>query len=269
MLLDAILVIGLPTEYKLLGAAFATAMAQFVGCVIPLVYFFCKNSSRLRLGKTRFYGSALKKSCANGLSEFVTNISISLVAILFNAQLMNMAGENGMAAYGVMMYVSMIFTAIFIGYSIGVAPVISFHFGAGNHEELGNLKSKSLRIIALSGILMVLAAECLSAAIAKIFVGYDAELYRLTVAGFRIFGLSFGFMGFGIFISGFFTALNDGITSALISFLRTFIFECGAVILLPILLGINGIWLSVAVAEMLAFAVGIALLSAKRKQYRY
>lgn len=269
MILDAVLVIGLPQEYKLAGAAAATAIAQFVGGVIPLIYFLRKNSSILRLGRTKFYGKALVKASTNGMSEFMTNISMSIVGILYNTQLMKYAGQNGVAAYGVMMYVSMIFTAMFVGYAIGVAPVVSFHYGAGHYDELKSLLKKSLVIVTSFGIVMLVVAESMAGILAKIFVGYDAELYQLTVTGFRIYALAFGFMGFGIFTSGFFTALNDGVTSALISFLRTLVFECGAVLLLPILLGINGIWYAVVVSEGLAFLLGIGFLLGKRPKYHY
>lgn len=269
MVLDAVLVISLPQDYKLIGAAIATATAQTVGGLIPLVYFLRKNSSILRLGKTRFEGSVLVKACTNGASEFMSNISMSIVGMLYNSQLMKYAGENGLAAYGVMMYVSMIFAAIFVGYTVGIAPVIGFHYGAQNHEELKGLRKKSIRIIGISGICMVIAAQLLATPLAKIFVGYDKALYELTVSGFRIFACSFFFMGFAIFISGFFTALNDGLTSALISFLRTLVFESAAIMLLPLIFQITGVWFSVVVAESMAFVIGFLLLFVKRKKYNY
>lgn len=269
MILDAVLVLLLPKEYKLSGAAIATATAQIVGGVIPLFYFLRKNSSILRLGKTSFHGKAILQACVNGSSEFMSNISMSIVGILYNLQLMKYAGENGIAAYGVMMYVSMIFSAAFIGYSIGAAPVISFHDGAKNYDELKGLCRKSLILIGIFGVGMVLAAEILAAPLSKIFVGYDAELFELTVSGFRIFALSFGFMGFGIFASGFFTALNDGLTSALISFLRTLVFQSTSIMLFPKFLGIHGIWISVVVAEFMAVVLGTIFLIVKRKKYGY
>ncbi len=269
MVLDAVLVIGFPQEIKLVGAAVATATAQFAGGMIPLIYFLRKNSSILRLGKTKFEGKVLIKATSNGLSEFMSNISMSIVAILFNSQLMKYSGENGVAAYGVMMYVSMIFTAVFVGFSIGASPVISFHFGAKNTDELKNLIRKSIVIVGTSGIIMVIAAEIFAGGLAKIFVGYDEELYLLTLSGFRIFALSFGFMGFGILTSGLFTALNDGLTSALISFLRTLVFESGAVMLLPLIFGIHGIWYSVVVSEFLALVLGAVFLVINRKKYHY
>lgn len=269
MVLDAVLVIGFPQEIKLVGAAVATATAQFAGGMIPLIYFLRKNSSILRLGKTKFEGKVLIKATSNGLSEFMTNISMSIVAILFNSQLMKYSGENGVAAYGVMMNVSMIFTAVFVGFSIGASPVISFHFGAKNTDELKNLIRKSIVIVGTFGIIMVIVAEIFAGGLAKIFVGYDEELYRLTLFGFRIFALSFGFMGFGILTSGLFTALNDGLTSALISFLRTLVFESGAVMLLPLIFGIHGIWYSVVVSEFLALVLGAVFLVINRKKYHY
>lgn len=269
MVLDAVLVTLLPQEYKLAGAAVATAMSQVVGGLVPLIYFSRKNSSILRLGKTKYDGRAIWKACTNGSSEFMSNISMSLVGMLYNLQLIKYAGEDGVAAYGVMMYVSMIFAAVFIGYSIGTAPVIGFHDGAQNHDELHGLLRKSLIMVGLFGIGMIAAAELLAVPLSRIFVGYDPELMALTVSGFRIFGLSFGFMGFAIFFSSFFTALNDGITSAIISFLRTLVFQCAAVIILPLLWGIDGVWISIVVAEFMAVVLGAIFLIAKRKKYHY
>lgn len=194
---------------------------------------------------------------------------MSLVSMLYNAQLMKYAGEDGIAAYGVMMYVSMIFSAAFIGYSIGTAPVIGYQDGAKNYDELKGLLRKSLTIIGAFSICMVLLAELLAAPLSKIFVGYDAELFTLTVSGFRVFALSFFFMGYAIFCSGFFTALNDGITSAIISMFRTLIFQIGAVILLPLIFGIHGIWISIVIAEVMADVFSAIFLVAKRKKYHY
>ncbi|MDK2812852.1 MAG: hypothetical protein PWQ08_107 [Clostridiales bacterium] len=269
MVLDAVLVILLPQQYKLAGAAVATAFSQFLGGVIPLVYFLRKNSSILRLGKTSFDGRAIVKACTNGSSEFMSNVSMNVVGMLYNIQLLHYAGENGVAAYGVMMYVSMIFSAAFIGYSIGSAPVISYHDGAKNTDELKGLLKKSLRLLGVSGFAMLLAAQLLAVPLAKIFVGYDQQLVNLTVSGFRVFALAFPFMGFAIFGSGFFTALNDGLTSALISFLRTLVFEASAVLLLPLIFGIDGIWASIVVAEVMAVVFTAIFLIAKRKKYHY
>lgn len=269
MVLDAVLVILLPQEYKLAGAAVATAMAQAVGGIVPLFYFFRKNSSILRLGRTKYDGRAIAKACANGSSEFMSNVSTSLVSILYNLQLMKYTGENGVAAYGVMMYVSMIFSAAFLGYSIGSAPVIGYHDGAQNHDELKGLLRKSLTLISIFGVTMVSSAEFLAAPIADIFVGYDAGLRELTVSGFRIFALCFAFMGFGIFVSGFFTALNDGVTSALIAFLRTLVFQSAAIMILPLVFGLDGIWISVVAAEFMSLVLGSAFLIVKRKKYHY
>lgn len=269
IVLDAVLVILLPQELKLAGAAVATAMSQVAGGVIPLIYFGKRNSSILRLGKTRFDGKALVQACTNGSSEFMSNISMSLVGMLYNIQLLKTAGENGIAAYGVMMYVSMIFSAAFLGYSIGSAPIVGYHDGAKNYDELKGLLKKGLIIIGGFGIAMIVAAELLASPLAKLFVGYDAELYELTVLGFRIFSLSFPFMGYAIYASGFFTSLNDGLTSALISFLRTLVFQVAAVIILPLIYGIDGVWYSIVVAEVMAVALSIIFLITKRKKYHY
>jgi len=269
MVLDAVLVTLLPKEYKLAGAAIATAVSQFVGGVIPLVYFFSKNKSILRLGKTRFEGKAVLKACTNGSSEFMSNVAMSVVGMLYNLQLLKYAGDNGVAAYGVMMYVSMIFAAAFIGYSMGTAPVIGYHNGAGNHAELKSILKKSLILLLICGGVMVGAAELLAYPLAKIFVSYDAVLMAMTVRGFRIFAIAFLFMGFAIFGSSFFTALNDGLTSALVSFLRTLVFQVAAVMLLPLLWGLDGIWISVVVAEIAAVAFTAIFIIVKRKKYHY
>lgn len=269
MVLDAVLVLLLPQEHKLAGAAIATALAQVVGGAIPLIYFFRKNSSFLRLGKTRFDGGALGKACVNGASEFMSNISMSIVGMLYNAQLMRLAGEDGLAAYGVMMYVSMIFASTFVGYCVGVSPIVSYHFGAEHPQELQGLLRKSLVITGVFGVTMTLAAELLAQPLSAFFVGYDQALLDMTVCGFRIFSLSFLFMGFGIFSSSFFTALNDGVTSAIVSFLRTLVFQCAAILLLPLIWGLDGVWIAVVAAEMLSLIVGVAFLLAKRKKYHY
>lgn len=269
MVLDAVLVMLLPQEYKLAGAATATAMSQVVGGGIPLLYFFRKNGSLLRLGRAKMDGRALLKACTNGSSEFMSNVSMSVVGMLYNRQLLKYAGENGVAAYGVMMYVSMIFSAAFIGYSIGTAPVVGYHNGAGNTGELQGLLRKSLTLIGLFSVAMVLAAELLAVPLARIFAGYDQALMELTVSGFRIFALSFAFMGFAIYASGFFTALNDGVTSAMISFLRTLVFESAAVMLLPLRWGIDGVWAAIVVAELMAVLLSAAFLVGKRREYHY
>ncbi|MBQ9938730.1 MAG: MATE family efflux transporter [Oscillospiraceae bacterium] len=269
MVLDAVLVLLLPQQFKLIGAAIATALSQTVGGVIPVIYFLRLNDSILRLGKTKFYGKAIVKACTNGSSEFMSNISMSLVGMLYNIQLLKYAGENGVAAYGVMMYVSMIFSGAFIGYSIGTAPVIGYNYGAQNHTELKGLLKKSIVILIVFSCFMVASGELLALPLTKIFVGYDAALTELTLSGFRIFALSFFFMGFAIFGSGFFTALNDGFTSAVISFLRTVVFQVAAVLLLPLVWDIDGVWVSIVVAEFMAFLLSAIFLIAKRNRYHY
>ena len=267
MVLDALLVGALPLG--LVGAATATAISQVVGGVIPVIYFSSRNSSLLRLGKAKFDGASLLKTCTNGSSELMSNVSMSLVGMLYNIQLLKYAGEDGIAAYGVMMYVNMIFIAVFIGYSIGTAPIIGYHFGALNNGELKSLLRKSLVIISGFSVCMLGLALVLAAPLSGIFVGYDSALLDMTVRGFRIFSLSFLFAGFAIFGSGFFTALNDGLTSALISFLRTLVFQILAVMLLPLVWELDGIWISVVVAEAMAVATGAVCLVVKRKKYKY
>lgn len=269
IILDAILVILLPQEYKLAGAAVATATSQLVGGVVPLFYFGRKNSSILKFGRTKFDLRTLKKACINGSSEFMTNVAMSVVGMLYNIQLLKYAGENGVAAYGVMMYAGWIFSSAYFGYSIGVAPVIGYHYGAQNHNELKNLLRKSLIILGIFGTVMTVSAELLAVPLANIFVGYDKKLAELTASGFSIYALSFVFMGYAIFASGFFTALSDGVTSAIISFLRTFIFQCAAVMLLPLIWGIDGVWISVMVAEVVAVIISAVFIVAKRKKFKY
>lgn len=269
MILDAVLVLSLPQEYKLVGAAVATATAEVIGGAAPLLYFSRKNSSILRLGRTYFDGKAVRQACINGSSEFMSSISMSIVGILYNLQLMKYAGENGVAAYGVMMYVSMIFCAVFVGYSIGIAPAISYNDGAKNYDELKGLFRKSLILIGIFSICMIVSAEVFARPLSSFFVGYDDELFSLTVSGFRVFAISFGFMGFAVFSSDFFTALNDGLTSALISFLRTLVFESISILILPLIFGVEGIWLSVVMAEFMAVVLGTLFLVIKRKKFHY
>lgn len=269
MILDAVLVLLLPQHLKLQGAAIATAVCQMIGGVAPVIYFIIKKDCILNLGKPSFNVKALVKAFTNGSSEFMTNVSLNVVAIVYNLQLLKFAGENGVSAYGVMMYFSFIFSSIFIGYSTGTAPVFGYHFGAQNKNELHSLLTKSIALILATGLTIILVAELLAVPLSKIFVGHSPELLELTVSGFRIFALSFLFMGFAIFSSGFFTALNDGLTSAIISFLRTLVFQTVAVLILPEFFGITGVWLSIIVAEFLALFVGVSFMLAKRKKYGY
>ena len=256
-------------RWGLVGAAAATAVSQAVGGVIPLIYFARENSSLLRLTRCPFDGAVLLKTCANGSSELMSNISMSVVSMLYNGQLMAKAGEDGVAAYGVLMYVSMVFQAIFIGYAVGTAPVVGYHHGAGNRGELKGLLRRSVLLIGGFSAAMCLAGETLGRPLSVIFVGYDPDLLDMTAHAFAIFSVAFLFSGFAIFGSSFFTALNDGLTSALISFLRTLVFQCAAVIIFPILWGLDGIWWSIVAAEGMAVAVTLAFLTAKRKKYGY
>lgn len=267
IVLDALLVAVFPLG--LAGAAIATALSETVGGLVPVLYFARRNDSLLRLTRPRFYGWVLVKTCTNGSSELMSNLSSSVVNILYNFQLMRLAGEDGVAAYGAVMYVSFIFAAIFIGYAIGSAPVVSYHYGAGHGEELHSLLRKSGVLTALAGAAMAVLAALVSAPLAKLFVGYDQALYQLTVRGFRLYALSYLLSGFNIFGSAFFTALNNGLASAAISFLRTLVFQCASVLLLPLVLGIDGIWLAISAAELAALAVTEGLLAANRRTYRY
>lgn len=267
MVLDWLLVAVLP--FGLAGAAAATAASQFIGGVFPLVYFARKNSSRLRLTRCRLELRPLGRICANGSSELMSNISMSLVSMLYNVQLMQYVGEDGIAAYGVLMYVSMIFQAIFIGYSVGTAPIVSYHYGAQNQEELKSLLRKAIFIVAIAALCMFAAGELLAAPLSRLFVAYDEELLQMTTHAFAIFSFSFLFSGFVINGSSFFTALNDGLTSALISFLRTLVFQVAAVLLFPLLWGLDGIWFSIVAAEIMAVLATFFFLLKKQKKYGY
>ena len=267
MVLDALFMAVL--GWGIAGAALATAIAQAVGGLIPLIYFARPNTSLLRLSKPDFDFRALLKICTNGSSEFMTGISMSVVGMLYNLQLMKYAGENGIAAYGVLMYINFVFLSAFIGFSVGIAPVISFHFGAKNHSELKSLLKKSMVITTVFAVSMFILSEVLASPLSHTFVGYDAELTKLTLRGFLIFSFSFLFAGFAIFTSAFFTALNDGLTSAVISFMRSFIFQIAAVIILPVFWGIDGIWVSIIVAEVMAVTISLIFLYFKRKKYNY
>ena len=256
-------------QWGIAGAAAATAASQLIGGLIPLIYFIKPNTSRLRLVKTRLNAQILGKTCINGSSELMTNISMSLVNILYNFQLMRYIGEDGVAAYGIIMYVSFIFAAIFIGYSIGSAPVIGYHYGAGNYTELKGLFRKSIFLITLWNIVLTILAVLTAQPLAQIFVGYDASLTALTRRALCLYSLSFLVMGFNIFGSAFFTALGNGVVSAAISFLRTLLFQVVAVLMLPILLGIDGIWLAIVAAEALALIVTVFFFVRKRNYYHY
>lgn len=253
----------------LAGAALATAISQLVGGVIPLIYFLRPNKSLLRLTRTRLEAAPLIKACTNGSSELMSNISMSLVGILYNYQLMSLAGENGVAAYGVIMYVNFIFVAFFIGYSIGAAPIIGYHYGALNSDELKSLRKKSLVIVGITGLVMTVLAEVLAAPLSALFVGYDAELFELTRRGFMLYSLSFLICGINIFGSAFFTALNNGLISAILSFVRTLVFQVAALFILPLFMQVDGIFLSIVAAEILAAAMTIVFILAKRKKYGY
>lgn len=267
MVLDYLLVAVFPLG--IIGAAAATAFSQFVGGVTPLIYFLRKNSSLLRFTKFKFDGMALLKTCTNGSSEFLSNIAMSVVSMLYNRQLMRYAGEDGVSAYGVLMYVGMIFMAVFVGYSVGVAPIVGYNYGAQNKEQLKNILRKSTVVIFVTAVVMFAASEFLSAPLSRIYVGYDQNLLEITVDAFKIFSFAFLFSGFAIFGSSFFTALNDGLTSALISFFRTLVFQVASVLIFPLIWDLDGIWISIVAADVMAVALTLVFVFAKRKKYGY
>ena len=267
MVLDALFIAGF--RWGVAGAALATGLSQCVGAVIPLLYFLRPNTSLLRLVKTKLEARPILKACANGSSEMVSNATSALIGILYNLQLLKYAGQNGVASYGVLMYVQFVFAAIFIGYSMGCAPIISYHYSAENHGELKGLLRKSNVLMFVIGVAMLLMSQILAVPMAKLFVGYNPDLFGMTVRALRISTISFVVVGFNIFASSFFTALNDGGVSAAISFLRTFVFKMAAILILPVIFKLDGIWFADVTAEAFAFIISIAFLFVKKKKYHY
>lgn len=267
MILDA-LFIGV-LKLGVAGAALATGLSECMGGLIPLIYFLRPNTSLLKLTKTKLEGKVLLNACANGSSELMSNISGSLVSMLYNFQLMKFAGENGVAAYGVLMYVQFIFIAIFIGYTIGSSPIVGYNYGAKNYSELKNMLKKGMFLMCTAGLIMMLLAQIFAGPLAKVFVGYDTELFEMTKHAFKLFSFSFILAGLNIFASSFFTALNNGGISAAISFMRTLVFQLLSVLILPMIFGLDGIWWAITVAEVFAFIISQIFLFAKRKKYHY
>ncbi len=267
MILDAVFV-GL-LGWGVAGAAVATGISQCIGGFLPLIYFARPNDSQLRITKATFELRPILQACANGSSELMSNVSASVVGIVYNFQLLKYLGENGVSAYGVLMYVQFVFVAIFVGYSIGSAPIVSYHYGAGNHSELKNLLGKSVRVVAILGVVLTTLAILLAHTLASIFVGYDTELLQVTEHAFKLFSFCFLLSGFNIYASSFFTALNNGAISAAISFLRTLLFQTSSVLILPMIFGIDGIWCANVAAEIFAFVISLAFLLSSRKRYHY
>ena len=267
MFLDFLFVYVL--RFGVFGAALATGISQFVGSVIPIIYFAGGKNNVLKLTKCRFNKDIIIKTCINGSSEMVTNMSMSLVNILYNMQLMKYIGTNGVVAYGIIMYVGFIFVGTYMGYAVGSAPVISYHYGAGNKDELKNLFKRSLTIIIVSSVVMTLIAEIIAGYLAGIFVSYDNNLLELTTEAIRIYAVSYLISGVNIFASSFFTALNNGVVSAVISFMRMFVFQIVMILLLPVVLGISGIWTAVIAAEVLSVVISVMFLVKNRKKYSY
>lgn len=267
IILDAVFVGILKTGT--FGAALATGISQCVGGVLPMIYFSVPNKSLLKLEKAKLEMSTVLKACGNGSSELMSNISISVVSIIYNFQLLKYIGEDGVSAYGVLMYIQFIFIAVFIGYSIGCAPIISYNYGANNYDEMKNMLKKSVLIMITSGIVLTVAAFMLSGPLSMLFVGYDEKLYILTSHAFRLFSFSFLLSGFNIFTSSFFTSLNNGAISAAVSFIRTLVFQTLTVLILPSFFGVDGIWSAITISEILAFFVSLFFIFIKRKKYNY
>ena len=256
-------------RWGIVGAATATAIAQYLGAVIPFIYFLRPNDSLLRLGKSKIDWKALLRTCTNGSSELMSSVSMSLVSMLYNLQLIRYAGENGIAAYGVIMYVNFFFVAVFIGFTIGAAPIIGYHHGAENHGELKNVFRKCLVVVGFFAVMMTAAGVILARPLSKVFVGYDGDLLEMTVRGFVIYTLSYLLCGFNIFGSSLFTALNNGLISAMISFVRTLICQIAAVLLLPLILGLDGIWWAIVVSEGVALVLTIFCFVKFKGRYHY
>ena len=267
MVLDATLILVIPLGLE--GAALATSISQVIGGVIPVIYFARKNTSQLSLTKTKFYGKALLRATVNGSSELMSNISMSIVTIIYNFQLMRLAGEDGIAANGIIMYVAFIFIAMFLGFSVGTAPIIGYHYGAQNTDELKSLLRKGATVMVVSGAIMSLVSILFARPLSMIFAGYDPALLEMTANGLRIHSTCFVFASLGIFGSSYFTALNNGLISAIISFTRTLVFQVGALLLLPIFLDLNGVWLATPVSEVLSLILTVVLFIANRKKYKY
>ncbi|MCQ4635733.1 MATE family efflux transporter [Anaerovorax odorimutans] len=267
IVLDFLFIAGF--GWGLVGAAVATAFSEFVGGIVPIVYFARKNNSILKLVGFKYNCRIFGKTCVNGSSELMSNISMSVVAMLYNFQLLRFAGENGVAAFGVMMYANFIFMAIFFGYSIGVAPLIGYNFGAENHSEQKNLFVKSMKFLGISGLLLAGLSIVLAGPLSSIFVGYDSELFELTRHGMRLYAVCFILVGFNVFASSYFTALNNGLISAVISFIRALIFKTAAVLILPMFWGLDGVWLSAIAAEILGIIMVAGFLAKYRKRYHY
>lgn len=269
IVLDAILISMLPEDYKVLGAGIATGLGQVIGGIVPVIYFMRENTSLFRLGRFKWEGQVVVKTLVNGSSEFMSNITMTLMGVLYNLQLLKYAGEDGVAAFGVITYVSYAFASVFIGFNIGFGPIISFNDGAGNTAELQNVFRRCIVLISATSVFIVVLGELLATGIARLYVGYDAELMAMTVRSFRIYMLSYFFVGLAMFGSDLFTALNNGVISAIIAFVRTLLFEMTAIIFLPMLFGIDGVWFSEIIAEIMSVVLAVVFIVKYRKRYRY
>ena len=267
IVLDAVFILGF--HWEIAGAAWATIISQLVGGAGPLLYFALPNKSPLRLGKTKLYFGALIKAYTNGMSEFFSHISASFIATLYNYQLLKLMGESGVVAFGVISHVNFLFLAIFLGYSSGSAPIVSYHYGARNPTELQNLFKKSMTLIACAGLCLFLIAESSARLLADIFVSYDPQLLDIATHAFRIYAVSFLIAGFNIYASAFFTALNNGVVSAVIAVSRLCVFKCLSILILPIFFGVTGIWCASIVAEASALMVSLYYLTTLKTKYRY
>ena len=263
-----ILFIGV-CKWGIIGAAAATICGYLSGSLGPIIYFLIRKNDYIHFERTKLKLKPLIKICFNGSSEFVNNISSSIVSIVFNMQLLHYFGEDGINAYGIIMYLAFVFTAIFLGYSSAVAPIESYNYGAQNNKELKNVLIKSLIITSILSVSMFIISFTLAEPFSFIFANGSDTLLKITTNGMRIYSIAFLFIGLSIYISTFFTALNNGLISALIAFLRTLVFQIVFVFVFPLFLGKYGIFFAILAAEIMSILLAITFLLIYKKKYRY
>lgn len=250
------------------GAAMASVAGMMIGGLVPLTVFFNKKSL-IHFEKPVWEGREFLKALGNGSSEMVSNLASAVTTTLFNLQMMALIGEKGVAAISAILYLQFIFLAVFFGFVSGISPVVSYNYGAGNKTNIHRTFKISMKIVIIFSLSMFALAEVFTGGLVLVFASKDAVLSELMISGFRIIAVSILFSGLNIFASGFFTALNNGRVSALISILRTFVLEAGALILLPEFMGIDGVWWSLPAAEILSAVIAVVMIVKYRKTYGY
>lgn len=257
-----------PMQMGVLGAALATGLGQAIMAVAGVVYFL-KVKGNLYFVKPVFRGNILLQSCGNGSSEMVSNLSTAVVTFLFNITMLKLAGEDGVAAITIVLYGQFLFTALYLGFSMGVAPVVSFNYGNQNHAQLKRIYKICIGFILGSSVFILGIALLFSEPIVGIFTGEENHTYELAVEGFFQFSFNYLFAGINIFASALFTSLSNGKISAIISFCRTFVFITVSIVLLPRVMGITGVWLSVPLAELVTLFISITYLKGQKEVYHY